>query len=290
MRKPSSMVYALNAFVAPGALNWEKRKLVELLLFKFLPELHGYPAEWSRPWVLAKLSSQILSPVSSWIPSINSIYFSAAVCDFGALLPNDSTTVLGFLNIKRVKLNIKYLLLETSSLRLNMGYVEGIRRLKSDLLNTDRVARCSERCFCVTCKGHSCGHVRWVWCYLPQIRYQCYVLWFPRVLCGFVCYVSRGHWIGLFHWTDLAGNGIHSNDCTWISQLPLNIYTCEWQSGTLIEAFCLFVHLRFLYIVFAARPCGINSLNLEVSPCMFRHIINFSLWKNNYNNVQVQYL
>lgn len=91
-------------------------------------------------------------------------------------------------------------------------------------------------------------------CDVTSCRYANSVTFFDSQ--GFsvaLCMFPRGHLIYLFSWTDLAGNGIHSNCCTWISQLPLNIYTCEWQSGT-NEAFCLFVHLRFLYIVFAARP------------------------------------
>lgn len=51
-------------------------------------------------------------------------------------------------------------------------------------------------------------------------------------------YVSGGYLIIYFTELILAGNGIHSNCCTRISRLPLNIDTCEWQSGT-NEAFCL---------------------------------------------------
>lgn len=72
-------------------------------------------------------------------------------------------------------------------------------------------------------------------------------------LCVCVCFPEV---IWLFYWTDWAGNGIHSICCTWISQHPLSQYIYTSVSGkvALMKLFLPFVHLRFLYIVFAARP------------------------------------
>lgn len=140
-------------------------------------------------------------------------------------------------------------------MRLNMGYVEGIRRLKSDLLEHWQGGKMfSECCFCVTCKGNSCGH------YLMDVM-------LPPVdmLPVLRSLISKDSlWLCVFCFPEVVGLSISLN---WLSRewnlfqrlhvdfpaAPEYIYTCEWQSGT-NEAFCLLYIWDFLYIVFAARP------------------------------------
>lgn len=63
------------------------------------------------------------------------------MCYFGTLLQNGSTIVLWFLNIKHVKLNMKYLLLE----QVEQGSMWIRQRVAGDgratFLKTDNVAR-----------------------------------------------------------------------------------------------------------------------------------------------------
>ena len=115
MRKSSSTVYALNAFVAPGGSELREKETSRALCCS--------SSAWT-PWLphrvvktLGSSKTQLPDSLSSFIlnPQHQLYLFSAAVCDFYALLPNDSTTVLWFLNIKHVKLNIKYLLLEQAA-------------------------------------------------------------------------------------------------------------------------------------------------------------------------------
>lgn len=143
---------------------------------------------------------------------------------------------------------------ETSRMRLNVGYVEGVQRQKSNLSeNWQCGPMYLESCFCATSGGNSCGHYL-MDVMLPPVDMLTVLHSLISKGSLWLCvYVSQRSFDYLFYWTDLAGNGIHSNCCTWISQLPLNIYTCEWQSGT-NEAFCPLYIWDFLYIVFAARP------------------------------------
>lgn len=94
VRNQSSEVHAVDAVVAHGSsVNGEERRQVVPLLMEFLPEHKGHHSGGRDPGVLAKLSSQVLFPVLSSVPSINPIYFSAAVCYVCTLLQNGSTTV-----------------------------------------------------------------------------------------------------------------------------------------------------------------------------------------------------
>lgn len=149
-------------------------------------------------------------------------------------------------------------------MRLDMGHAERVKRLKSNWPGKWHGGLAdSEACFCVTRKGSSCGHSLMDAMLPPVDMLTVLHSFIPKGSLWLCVYASRRSFDYLFCWTDLAGNGIHSNCCTWISQLPLNIYTCEWQSGTL-EAFAFCTFEIFVYSV-CCKACGINSLNLEVS-------------------------
>lgn len=143
----------------------------------------------------------------------------------------------GFSTLKHVKLNMKYPLLE----RAERGWTWVMRRVSRLESSWPERWRCGEtdgRLVSVPHVKATRGHCLMDAMLPPVDMLTVLHSLVPKGSLWLCVYAPRRSFDYLFSWTDFAGNGIHSNRCTWISQLPLNIYTCEWQSGT-NEAFCL---------------------------------------------------
>lgn len=252
MRIQSSKAYYWCFSDTWGLCKESKRKLC-LLIMRILPEHHGHQSSSQCPKAPEQSSSQILSPVLSHVPSVSSVFCCTSTKWHHCVV---------VWNIQCVEWTVKYLLWECKE--QNSAWVR--RKASGDWcaadLKTDEVVGC----------GRSFGDTPW---WLTWTLFNGLILPPVDMLTVLQSLVPRGSlWLRvyvpwrsfdyLFYWTDLAGNGIHSNCCTWISQLPLNIYTCEWQSGT-NEAFCLLYIWDFFVYSVCCKACGINSLNIEVS-------------------------
>lgn len=158
---------------------------------------------------------------------------------------------------KRETCTVKYetSALGTSRMRLNMGDAEGVEKSKRKWLENWQCGKMPwEFCFCVTCSGNSCGH------YLMDVT-------LPPV----------GRLTVLHSFFDFQGFSVALCVCfPEVIQLPisLNWFSREWNPFQLLHvdspaapkyiylwvakwhwwSFLPFVHVRFLYIVFAARP------------------------------------